>query len=578
VDRAYPGQRLLERRRGARVATFADGDVLVAGSLNNADTGIDFGVLRLAAEDGDTLWSASFNAQVGAVGNEWALDVAVDSNGDVIAVGALEDFPAFAVKLAGATGQELWHYQMAESSAQSVVLTGAGEAIVGGTGRIVKLRGTDGAILWNHDSNFVAAHVALAADGSVYAAGHTSPAADFAVLKLDGTDGSLLWSYSIDGPVSEFDVAWKVAVDPDGNVIACGEQSVESFLVDGVLLTRKEAVIVKLDGSDGSVIWNRMDGSLLIPSAEITALQIDANGEAYLTALDAEGSGPIGRVLKISGADGTDVWSVGSLAAGVLLDAATALRLNGNDVVATAGLILPGGAVEWGAFALSQSDGTERWLRLAGIKPLPFQIASLPELAADTRGGIAVAGTAPRANGRYMAVVRLASAVHGHKVVWSEADASHGEATLLIKMKDRGLFVASPGSGGDPRLHGGSLEIRNPDTGESVSLPLPAAGWSGTGQPEGSKGYGYTDLSGAAGPCSRVRIRNGMLSARCRGNLGFSLDETSQGALRFVVRTGGLATCAHFGGQIEEDSGGAAQAGRFKAAGSAPNDACAPPL
>jgi len=564
------GPGVLDQARA--VATLSGGDVIVAGSLDNADTGLDFAVARLAATDGKAVWVAGFDSGLGVTDNEWALAVAVDAADDVVAAGGLEELPFFAVKLAGASGQELWRYETANGAAVAVTMSVAGDAVVGGPGRIVKLRGNDGVLIWEHTGH-VANALALDASGDVYAVGHTLPTPDFSVLKLAGGDGAPLWLRSIDGPVSHFDAARHVALDADGDVFAVGELAVETEIFNGTVITRSETHFVKLAGDDGSEMWTRHDAALRTPTGG-SALAVDAAGDAYLSGLRA---GTLdGLVLKISGGDGSDVWSVDSLAGGVSIDAAPGLALSGGDVVVSAGLAPPPpGAAEWGFFALAQGSGGERWRRASGVKSFGFVAASLPALAVDSLGGVVGAGSAPRARGSDVSVVRLARALRGHKVRWSERDASHADADLLLKMRDGALFFASPDSGGDPRAHGAVLEIANSMSGEATSIALPAGGWTGRGAPAGAKGYDYKDRNGVYGPCRRAQLRDGQLLVQCRGDLGFTLDEPAQGALTFALRAGGQLSCAHFGGLIAVDAGDTAQAGRFQGALATPSAACA---
>jgi hypothetical protein len=120
----------------------------------------------------------------------------------------------------------------------------------------------------------------------------------------------------------------------------------------------------------------------------------------------------------------------------------------------------------------------------------------------------------------------------------------------MVASKDPEVPVPTPGSPGDPTTGDGALEVRNPTTGESTVLPLPAAMWRGLGAPPGTTGYRYDDPTHAAGPCTRVITDARRIEAGCNGaGIGFSLNEGSQGglAVRLTTGTGELRRCLLWG-------------------------------
>src|SRR6185503_5399175 len=111
----------------------------------------------------------------------------------------------------------------------------------------------DGTLLWQQTLNGTAngfdfaSSVAVDNQGNVLAAGqivNTRTDGDFTVAKF-AHDGTLLWQQSLNGSANFVDVAFSVAVDNQGNVLAAGKTwntgtgvdfTVVKFARDGTLL------------------------------------------------------------------------------------------------------------------------------------------------------------------------------------------------------------------------------------------------------------------------------------------------------------------------------------------------------
>ncbi len=169
------------------------GDVSVAGYLRNSLTEDDFTVIKFDGTSGAERWRKSINGTSNGV--DRALALAVDLNGNVVAVGhirnaeTLDDF--FVIKLDGITGSELWR-----------------QTINGDT-----------------NSDDWARTVALDLVGDVVAAGATQnrlTGTDFTVVRFNGASGRELWRTVINGTAHGVDAALAITTDAPGNVVGVG--------------------------------------------------------------------------------------------------------------------------------------------------------------------------------------------------------------------------------------------------------------------------------------------------------------------------------------------------------------------
>ena len=114
--------------------------------------------------------------------------------------------------------------------------------------------------------------------------------------------------------------------------------------------------------------------------------------------------------------------------------------------------------------------------------------------------------------------------------------------------------------------------MRNPETGEQATVDLPAEGWRAA-----KSGYRFV----GPGPCRKVALGRGRLSASCRGaDLAFSLDEAQQSALEVELELGARALfCARFGGDVRQNTGTGPSSprGSFAATNAPAPESCALP-
>jgi cysteine-rich repeat protein len=191
------------------------GRVVVGGRLPNPAGDPDFAVVAFDAVTGTELWRTVIDGtQAGDNDQDEVTGVAIDGAGDVLAVGRLSnattDDDAVAVKLAGATGAELWRTVVDGPASNNDVFEGlalddAGDLLVTGT-----LRSR------NRDTR-----------------------ADFLVGKLANATGAELWRATLDGTDHLADTGTAVAAAPDGDLVAVGR--LRNGVDDGFTVTRRAA-------------------------------------------------------------------------------------------------------------------------------------------------------------------------------------------------------------------------------------------------------------------------------------------------------------------------------------------------
>lgn len=173
--------------------------------------------------------------------------------------------------------------------------------------------------VWNGPAGTqdIAFGMALAPDGAVIAVGRTNTVAtssDYVTLKY-ATDGTLLWARLYDGPASSIDQALAAGTDAAGNVFVVGE-----VYNDAEMYINGDFCTLKYD-AQGNLLWSRLyDGpaNYINTSDQPRCLAVDANGDVIVSG-DSPDINLNARIatLKYRGSDGQLLWLNRSEDAGI---------------------------------------------------------------------------------------------------------------------------------------------------------------------------------------------------------------------------------------------------------------------
>lgn len=124
--------------------------------------------------------------------------------------------------------------------------------------------------------------------------------------------------------------------------------------------------------------------------------------------------------------------------------------------------------------------------------------------------------------------------------------------------KDTSLFPL-PSGPDDPTTAGANLSVFDTlSAAGSNTYGLPTTGWSGLGNPPGSKGFKYKGAGSPSDPCKVVLIKEKVIKGVCKGS-GITLTPPFDGEAGVILTSGGARYCASFGGTDVKN-----EAGNFK--------------
>jgi hypothetical protein len=282
--------------------------------------------------------------------------------------------------------------------------------------------------------------------GDVVAAGwveNTSSSQDFAVVKLAGGNGNQLWRREIDGTAGGGDLAFALAVDSDGNVVAAG--AIQNTATDN------DFAVIKFSGADGVELWRKeingsVNGSDVARGVALDAVgDVIAVGETQNSCCGA--SGFDFTVVKLSRLDGSEVWRAVIDGTASDTDSGLAVAIDaGGDVLSAGVLINAGTSRDFTVVKLSGATGAEVWRREIDGSANDSSFGDQPEaITVDVLGDAIAAGRIENAEtGVDFFVIKLAASDGGE--VWrQEIDGSANDtdsATAVAVDLQANVFAA----------------------------------------------------------------------------------------------------------------------------------------
>lgn len=556
ADEARAWERTMERVAfPGGLSVNATGDVAL---LSVSRTGFQ---LEFVSSGGAPRWSSDrFELDLGT---------AVTDSGDVVR--RFSDDGTDTIEKRNAGGALLWQRSTA-GVISPIVFDSAGAVITSDTSTALlsKLDGASGMTVWDSPAAVWPGDMLLAADASddvIVGLGNIFPPTDhpFQIAKLAGTTGAIAWSYA--------------AADPDTDVVALGVAPSGDVTIVETLGTQSE--VVQLAGTNGTEQVRQV-----LPVRFGGQIALDSSGNAFVTHAPATSALTTLTLEKRSAADGTVLWSIDF--AGYLNSDGHRLATTPDDGIVMAVRLKESTSAPLRVMKLANADGAEIWRQDLIQRNLGFDFSipyggDLAGLAIDANGDVTM--DADMVN-RVNAAPHIPNPLDHQLLRLSGVDGSDPIGTRSLRLRHRAGQVAlsyrsethigvSPVTA-DPTIDGAVLDVRNPSTGESTTVSLPASGWQRLQRKLGFetvvKGYRFR----GTGPCKRVRIvANRRVAIDCPALPGFTLDEASQGtiALRLTAGTGATARryCAQASGSVSDAPGA------FQASAAAPPASCAFP-
>ena len=165
---------------------------------------------------------------------------------------------------------------------------------------------------------------------------------DAKIIKYDGTNGAVLWQKTFAGPAGGDDMFYALALDAAGNAIATG------FTFDST--GNNDWNTVKYRGTDGEILWAKRFGGSGNLSDVSVAIAVDAAGNAIVGGRVNNSADPANRdmqAVKYAAADGTLLWSYTHAGSASGFDRVAAVAAHAGSVFLAGESLETGFAAGW---------------------------------------------------------------------------------------------------------------------------------------------------------------------------------------------------------------------------------------
>jgi len=360
---------------GHDVKTDAAGDVIVTGWIESSTGNTDSYTVKYSP-DGDLLWAKTYAGSATGVDYGYALAVDQSGNAYVGGFGNGENltFDIFVVKY-DSNGNEVWTqrwtspiptysayaYSIAVDKQENVYVTGfMSDGLTDGEFVTLKYDST-GNLQWsaryNGSTNSIdySNCIVVDDDGNSYITGWSggnNNLWDFTTIKYSPT-GEEVWVQRYNGSANDNDFAYRLALDPSGNVYVTG-QSVETGS-DNDITTIKYS-------PDGDVLWTEHYNGPANGYDAGQSIAVDADGNAYVTGNHTTVTGLDCATLKYS-TDGDLLWASSYDGPDNSGDVLISIALDDLANVYVSGFVASGGASDFVTIKYD-TTGVEQWVQL----------------------------------------------------------------------------------------------------------------------------------------------------------------------------------------------------------------------
>jgi uncharacterized delta-60 repeat protein len=381
----------------------------VAGYTTTSSTGKDLYLVKYLA-DGTLVWSVAS----GTSGDDEAISVVVDGNGDVVVAGYVTGTgrDLYVAKYNGTTGSKIWDYTYSGTGSGndvgvSLALDGTTNVVVGGyavgSGTsndffAAKLNLTSGALVWASVRNRtgatsdVPAKVAVGTDGSVVLAGATN--SDAWTVKLAAADGTLVWQI-VYNFLNKPDAVRGLALDAANNVIIAAYSQGSNY----------DIYTAKYASLDGTLIWGKRYNSSFNSSDHPWDLAVDEDSNVYVTGASYRAASVRdGMTLKYAGLDGTLMWEGRYNGTSSANDENFTISLDGiGNPVISGYTTNADGTTDVYLAKHNRVPGTIRWQN--AFDGANNKNDSIQKVKVDPNGNVWMAGSATGADGKLVILV-----------------------------------------------------------------------------------------------------------------------------------------------------------------------------
>jgi exo-poly-alpha-galacturonosidase len=357
-----------------------------AADRNNYDFSIDYTNLEVYLNGllVETLpqvnWTQSYNGT--ANGSDYAKDIVVDSNGDVIVSGYAKntgtDYDFVTIKYTP-DGNMVWKKTyscpgsyadfasaMAVDADSNIVVAGYSYTATNYDGIIVKYN-SSGSQLWAQKYNYSAGplaiyssadyfyDVATDSNGNIYAVGRKDK--DCLVVKYT-PDGVFSWARIYNGAANGWDILYSIVIDSSGNVYACGETA--GIGTDQDCLTLKYS-------PDGTLLWAKTYNGSTNGQDMLEAIVIDSAGNAYVTGSVETATDSNYVTIKYS-PDGNSLWTAFYSGTATGWDESYAIAVTSDSNIAVTGYSKGAASADAATVKYDSQTGSQLWaVRYNGV-------------------------------------------------------------------------------------------------------------------------------------------------------------------------------------------------------------------